>query len=111
VPTYEYKCTDCGRHFEVFQNMTAASLTECEECQGRLKRLIGAGAGVIFKGSGFYCTDYRSDSYQSAAKTDTKTEAKPKADSSSGSSDSGGTKPKATKEKPSAGTAAGGSDT
>jgi len=59
MPTYEYKCTDCGRRFEVFQNMTEEPLAECGVCKGRLKRLIGAGAGIIFKGTGFYCTDYR----------------------------------------------------
>jgi putative FmdB family regulatory protein len=59
MPNYDYKCTDCGRVFEVFQNMTDEPLQECSACNGRLKRLIGAGAGIIFKGSGFYCTDYK----------------------------------------------------
>mgnify|MGYP001373366732 CR=1 FL=1 len=64
MPTYEYKCQSCQRTFEVFQSMTDKPLTECSECHGRLKRLIGTGAGFIFKGSGFYITDYRSDSYK-----------------------------------------------
>jgi len=61
MPTYEYKCLDCGKTFDVFQNMTAPRLTECRFCGGRVKRLIGAGAGIIFKGSGFYCTDYKNN--------------------------------------------------
>ena len=68
MPIYEYKCSDCNRRFEVFQRMSEAPLEECEVCQGKLKRLIGTGAGIIFKGSGFYCTDYRDDSYHAAAK-------------------------------------------
>ncbi|MFA6929897.1 MAG: FmdB family zinc ribbon protein [Lentisphaeria bacterium] len=60
MPTYEYKCNACGNHFDVFQKMTDARLTECPKCHGSVQRLIGAGAGIIFKGSGFYCTDYRS---------------------------------------------------
>ncbi|NOY80429.1 MAG: zinc ribbon domain-containing protein [Kiritimatiellaeota bacterium] len=59
MPTYEYKCLDCGETFEVFQSMTEPRLSECRLCGGRVKRLIGAGAGIIFKGSGFYCTDYK----------------------------------------------------
>jgi len=70
MPTYEYKCLGCDRRFDVFQSMTADPLTECDVCHGQLKRLIGAGAGIIFKGSGFYATDYRSDSYRQSAKTD-----------------------------------------
>ncbi len=61
MPTYEYKCLDCGTRFECFQNMSEPELEECEQCNGRVKRLIGAGAGIIFRGSGFYCTDYRRD--------------------------------------------------
>ena len=73
MPTYEYKCLGCNRRFDVFQSMTAEPLTECDVCHGQLKRLIGAGAGIIFKGSGFYATDYRSDSYRQSAKTDSST--------------------------------------
>lgn len=58
MPTYEYKCEKCGDRFEVFQSMTAPKLTTCEKCGGELRRLIGSGAGIIFKGKGFYCTDY-----------------------------------------------------
>ena len=59
MPTYDYKCNDCGHLFEYFQKMTDEPLTECPECKGKLKRLIGNGAGMIFKGSGFYLTDYK----------------------------------------------------
>jgi putative FmdB family regulatory protein len=59
MPTYEYECSHCGDHFEVSQKMTDRALEACPKCQGKLKRLIGSGSGVIFKGSGFYATDYR----------------------------------------------------
>lgn len=75
MPTYEYKCLECGERSEAFQSMKDAPLTTCEACGGRLKRLIGAGAGVIFKGNGFYGTDYRSESYRTAAKKETAPEA------------------------------------
>ena len=76
MPTYEYECKECGRILECFQSIKARAKrvlpTECEQCNNRapVTRLIGAGAGVIFKGSGFYETDYRSDSYNKAAKAD-----------------------------------------
>ena len=59
MPTYEYKCEQCGVHFDHFQSMTSAPLQTCRDCGGKLRRLISEGAGIIFKGSGFYCTDYR----------------------------------------------------
>lgn len=64
MPTYDYKCTNCNYTFEYFQPMTAEPLTECPECKGIVKRIIGSGAGPIFKGSGFYQTDYKSNSSQ-----------------------------------------------
>ena len=68
MPTYDYACQRCGHEFEEFQAITARSLRKCPECgKLALKRLIGTGAGIIFKGSGFYQTDYRSDSYKKAA--------------------------------------------
>ena len=73
MPTYEYVCDACGHEFELFQAMSASVKRKCPECgKLKLKRLIGAGAGVIFKGSGFYQTDYRSDSYKKAAAADKK---------------------------------------
>ena len=78
MPTYEYSCEKCGGAFEIAQSMRDEPLRECPEelCRqkkwghGKVKRLIGTGAGLIFKGSGFYITDYRSDSYKEAAKKD-----------------------------------------
>jgi len=60
MPTYDYECTKCGHRFEYFQGMNDELLKKCPKCSSLLKRLMGAGAGVIFKGSGFYATDYKS---------------------------------------------------
>jgi putative FmdB family regulatory protein len=70
MPTYEYECATCKKNFDVFQSMKDEPLKKCPTCGGRVKRLIGTGAGIIFKGGGFYQTDYRSNSYQSSAKAD-----------------------------------------
>ncbi len=78
MPTYEYSCAKCGKNFDAFQSMRDEAFRECpqEKCQleewghGRVKRLLGTGAGLIFKGSGFYITDYRSNSYKEGAKKD-----------------------------------------
>ncbi|MCK5564400.1 MAG: zinc ribbon domain-containing protein [Planctomycetes bacterium] len=76
MPTYDYLCSGCGHAFEKFQSITASPSKKCPECKKmKLQRLIGAGAGVIFKGSGFYETDYRSKTYTDAK---TKAETKPK---------------------------------
>jgi putative FmdB family regulatory protein len=78
MPTYAYVCQNCHHEFDAFQGIKAKPLRECPACgQTTLKRLIGSGSGIIFKGSGFYCTDYRSDGYKSAAKTDTGGSSKP----------------------------------
>ncbi|MBL9116855.1 MAG: zinc ribbon domain-containing protein [Verrucomicrobiaceae bacterium] len=84
MPTYDYECTACGHKFEAVQSMKDPHLTACPqtECKGPVKRLIGRGSGFIFKGTGFYITDYRSDSYKAAAKADSA------ASSSGGSSSS-----------------------
>jgi putative FmdB family regulatory protein len=72
MPNYDYVCTACHKEFEIFQSMKDPHLTDCpeESCPGPLKRRMGVGAGFVFKGSGFYITDYRSDSYKAAAKSD-----------------------------------------
>ena len=71
MPTYDYRCDACGLEFELFQQMSAPVKKKCPECSKlKLKRLIGTGSGVMFKGSGFYETDYRSDSYKKEAKAD-----------------------------------------
>lgn len=98
MPTYDYVCEKCGHRFEHFQSMNDPKLTDCplEECDGQVKRLLGTGAGIIFKGGGFYETDYRSDSYKSAAKKEAegskpaekKTDSK--GESSGAKSDAGG---------------------
>ncbi|NIA17173.1 MAG: zinc ribbon domain-containing protein [Planctomycetes bacterium] len=84
MPTYEYLCNSCGDRFEKFQSITAETLRKCPNCgKMELKRLIGAGAGVIFKGSGFYETDYRSEGYKQSAKKEL-----PKSESSTDKKDS-----------------------
>jgi putative FmdB family regulatory protein len=72
MPNYDYECQKCGNRFEVFQSMNDPKLTDCRDdaCGGSVKRLLGTGGGIIFKGAGFYQTDYRSSSYQAAAKAE-----------------------------------------
>lgn len=70
MPTYEYECTHCGHKFEAFQKMTDKTLDNCPKCNNKLRRLIGSGSGIIFKGTGFYATDYRKE--KSPTKADNK---------------------------------------
>jgi putative FmdB family regulatory protein len=102
MPTYEYVCEKCGQQFEKVQPMSAKPLTTCPQdaCaqktwgKGKVKRAISGGAGLIFKGSGFYITDYRSEKYKEAAKKDASSaEPKPAADSKSDSTAKKETKP------------------
>jgi putative FmdB family regulatory protein len=85
MPTYEYRCKVCGHQFEIFQFMSDEPMKLCPVCNGEIERLIGTGGGLIFKGSGFYETDYRSDSYKKGVKQEKstsstdKTDVKPKA--------------------------------
>ena len=72
MPTYEYQCEECKKTLEVFQSIIAHPLRKCPKCGGKLKRLIGTGGGIIFKGSGFYATDYRSDAYKKQASEENK---------------------------------------
>lgn len=73
MPTYDYACRNCGHEFELFQSMTAPVKRKCPKCgKLALERLIGTGAGVLFRGSGFYETDYRSESYRKAAEAEKK---------------------------------------
>lgn len=73
MPTYEYKCKSCGYAFEKFQSITAKSIRKCSKCgKLKLKRLIGPGSGIIFRGSGFYCNDYPSKKYKEDSKGSTK---------------------------------------
>lgn len=88
MPTYDYVCDACEHAFDEFQSITAKPFKKCPECgKSKLRRLIGTGGGVIFKGSGFYETDYRSESYKKSAEAD-----KPKTDTSSDKSGDSGTK-------------------
>ncbi len=71
MPTYDYVCDGCGHAFELFQSMTEPVKRTCPKCKKKkLRRLIGAGGAIVFKGSGFYKTDYRSDSYKKGAEAD-----------------------------------------
>ena len=72
MPNYDYECQKCGNRFERFQGMNDAKLTDCPDtiCGGTVKRLLGTGAGILFKGAGFYQTDYRSSSYHAGSKAD-----------------------------------------
>ena len=93
MPTYEYSCQKCGQNFEAFQSMRDEPFRECpkELCRlskwghGKVKRLLGTGAGLIFKGSGFYTTDYRSQSYKEAAKKESAAKAGEGGEKSAGS--------------------------
>ena len=93
MPTYEYSCQKCGQNFEAFQSMRDEPFRECpkELCRlskwghGKVKRLLGTGAGLIFKGSGFYTTDYRSQSYKEAAKKESAPKAGEGGEKSAGS--------------------------
>jgi len=67
MPNYDYECLSCGHVFEVFQNMTEKPLKKCPKCGKKVKRLIGMGAGLIFKGSGFYATDYKKPSKEKSS--------------------------------------------
>jgi len=89
MPTYEYECRKCGKRFERFQSMTDAPVKRCPRrgCRGTVKRLIGTGAGIIFKGSGFYETDYRSESYRKAEKAEKTTSSESSAGKKEGAAD------------------------
>ncbi len=88
MPTYDYKCMNCGDVFEHFQKMTDHPLEKCNKCGGELKRLIGAGLGPIFKGTGFYQTDYKNSGTSPASKPVENASTKKKKDSKSSDSSS-----------------------
>jgi putative FmdB family regulatory protein len=95
MPTYDYQCDACGHKFEQLQSISSGPLKKCPQCgKLKLKRLLGTGVGVIFKGSGFYQTDYRSDSYKKAADSD-----KPAAASETKTSEKKESTPAATETK------------
>ena len=88
MPNYDYHCKTCDHTFEVFQKMSDQKLEDCpqEKCVGKVRRLLGTGAGVIFKGSGFYQTDYRSDSYKKGATKDSSSNKKTESSKGEGGS-------------------------
>jgi putative FmdB family regulatory protein len=93
MPTYEYKCRDCGEKFDEFQKITDPPLTKCPACGGDVDRIISGGSGIMFKGSGFYINDYRSESYKKAAEKEKSDNLSSKTVSSSDKSPSKDTKP------------------
>ena len=104
MPTYEYHCDACEHHFDEFQAMTDKPLRKCPKCKkSKLRRIFGTGAAILFKGSGFYQTDYRSESYKTAAKAE-QDSAKPAADKAatteSGSNGTSGESAKPAKKTP-----------
>lgn len=105
MPTYDYECEACGHTFEEFQSINAEVLKKCPKCKkNKLRRLFGTGAALVFKGSGFYQTDYRSDSYKKGAAADkgssseSKSESKSETKSSDSSSKDSGSKKKKAKD-------------
>lgn len=98
MPTYEYICTKCDRRMEVFHKISDPPRKRCPVCRGALRRAIGTGAGVIFKGSGFYSTDYRSENYRRAAKAEKESAAKTATPSAKTDGAPGGGKTKAPSE-------------
>ena len=103
MPTYDYICDACGHEFEAYESIMAPSRTDCPECkEPKLRRKIGPGAAILFKGSGFYQTDYRSDSYKKAAEADKSSSepAKPAAESKSSTESSSPSKSEPAKAAP-----------
>lgn len=89
MPTYDYECDACGHAFELFQSISDSVKRKCPECKKqKLRRLFGTGAAIMFKGTGFYQTDYRSESYKKAAAADKKSTSDATSKSDSKSSDS-----------------------
>ncbi|HEX6911684.1 MAG TPA: FmdB family zinc ribbon protein [Longimicrobium sp.] len=85
MPTYEYRCPECGNEFEKFGKMSDPPVTECPHCHAQAQRRISGGAGLVFKGSGFYITDYRGEGYKKAAEGDKSGGSSPSAESKSDS--------------------------
>ncbi|HWL10197.1 MAG TPA: zinc ribbon domain-containing protein [Planctomicrobium sp.] len=101
MPTYDYECKTCQHTWEAFQSIKAPAIKKCPECgKNTARRVIGPGAGIIFKGTGFYITDYRSDSYKKAAAADSTSSSSSEGSKSEGAK-SESAKPKASEPKPS----------
>lgn len=104
MPTYEYECSSCQYLFEAFQNISETPLTECPRCNGPVKRKISGGSGLLFKGKGFYITDYRSENYKKKASAESPEprpsrggEEKPKSETSKEKGDTSKGKPESPK--------------
>jgi putative FmdB family regulatory protein len=104
MPTYEYRCRECGTDFEKFQRMSDEPVAECPKCGAQAERRLSAGAGLLFKGSGFYITDYRGDSYKKAAEGDKSGGSSGSGGSGSGGESKGGSESKSTSPPSSSGT-------
>ena len=101
MPTYEYACENCGHTLEKYQSIKSRPTRKCPKCAKlSLKRLISSGAGIIFKGSGFYQTDYRSENYKTSAKNEKTATTPPAAKSETKTETKTETKPESKKEKP-----------
>src|SRR3981081_4151463 len=91
MPTYEYHCDRCEHHFDEFQSINDPPLKKCPQCgKPKLRRVFGTGAAVLFKGSGFYQTDYRSESYKAAAKAEQESSGKPSTNGTNGDAGANG---------------------
>ena len=100
MPTYDYKCKKCSHAWDVYHSIKAAPIKKCPACgKSAAERQISAGAAILFKGSGFYLTDYRSDSYKKAAAADASSSAPPKAESG-GKSEGSSSPPASSPAKP-----------
>jgi len=100
MPTYEYRCPQCGNDFEKFQKMSEEPVADCPECGTASQRRLSGGAGLLFKGSGFYITDYRGDSYKKAADADKGGSSSSGGESKGGESKGGGESKPAAEPKP-----------
>ena len=98
MPTYEYECQKCHHRFELFQSIRDQPKKTCPKCRGRVKRLLGTGAGLIFKGPGFYITDYRKPGYRESAKKESSAASSSPSGSNSGAEKPGSSKPSTKKD-------------
>jgi putative FmdB family regulatory protein len=104
MPTYDYECDACEHKFELYQSISAPVETICPKCKKKkLRRLIGTGGAIVFKGSGFYQTDYRSESYKKSASAESKSASSPSSDSSGSESKSSESKPSTSESTASSG--------
>jgi putative FmdB family regulatory protein len=99
MPTYDYRCRKCGHRFELFHSIKDDTIKRCPRCKGRADRMISGGAGILFKGSGFYATDYRSSQYKEKAKQERSGESGAAEKSGAGGADKPSKSPKSSEPK------------